>query len=127
MSESTIAARRVAQWLVGFMSVGPFAVGLDLAIHVFPATPFIERMRQVDTNVHIAWVACGFIGIATIILLARRPLLGFLLSVVLAILYFVSGAALWHQLTFYSLMASTTPFVAAYAAFGERRGHSEDG
>ncbi|WP_266172063.1 hypothetical protein [Dyella subtropica] len=127
MSESITTARRAAQWLVAFMSAGPFAIGLDLAFHIFPATPVIEQMRGGEASVHVAWVACGFIGIAAIIFLGRRPLLGFLLSTVLAVLYVISGAALWHHLTFYTLIASAVPFIAGYAAFGARRRPTRDG
>jgi purine-cytosine permease-like protein len=52
--------------------------------------------------------------------------LGFLLSVLLAILYVIFGVALWHRLTFYTLIALAVPFIAAYAALGARRQRAKD-
>lgn len=118
MTGSTSTARWIAQWLVGLMSIGPFAIGLDLAFHIFDSMPVIQRMRGEAPMAHVVWVACGFLGVATILCLHRRPLLGFLLSLAMAIMYVISGLALWHQLTFYSFLAGAVPFIAAYAAFG---------
>lgn len=118
MRGSTPSARWIGQWLVGLMSIGPFAIGFDLAFHIFSSTPVIQRMRGEPPIAHVGWVACGFLGIATIICLKRRPFVGFFLSLAMAILYVISGLALWHQLTFYSFLAGTLPFIAGYVAFG---------
>jgi len=79
----------MAQWLVGLMSIGSFAIGLDLAFHIFSSMPIIQPMRGEAPIAHAVWVACGFLGVAAIIGLAQRPFLGFILSLAMAIMYVI--------------------------------------
>jgi hypothetical protein len=90
-------ARRVAQWIIGYMSLGPFVAGLDLVFHLFPARPGIEVMRNSGFYAHSLWLGCGVLGIAAIILLRVRPRYGYVALAVLTAAYVPVSSAVWHQ------------------------------
>ena len=81
------------------MSLGPFAVALDLIMHFFPDTQVIQLMRNSGFYVHSLWIGCGFLGVITIVLLSLRPLYGYAALVVLMAAYGPISFAVWHQST----------------------------
>jgi hypothetical protein len=97
MSTSGSRAKWLTQWIVGYMSLGPLAVGLDLALHLFPSTPTIQLMRNSSFYVHSLWLGCGLLGIITVALLRARPLFGYMALVALTAAYAPVSHAVWHQ------------------------------
>lgn len=122
MSANAGRAKRWAQWLVGYMSLGPFAVALDLAVHLFPTTSAIQVMRNDSPYVHSLWIGCGFLGVITIALLSLRPLYGYAALVVLVAVYGPISFAVWHQsaMLHYWVPLAATGF-ATYGVFVGRQ------
>lgn len=123
-------AKRLAQWIVGYMAVGPLAVAADLAWHVFPDTPAMQLMRNSGSLAHGAWLACGLLAFLTIVLLSIRPLYGYISLVVLTAGYAPASFAVWHHST---MLHYWLPLAAiALATYGvfviqERRSSAGDG
>jgi len=62
----------------------------------------------------ILWVLCGPLGVATVILLLRRPLAGFLSCVLFAAIYVPTAIVLWGQFSVGSWAAIAAVFVAGF-------------
>jgi hypothetical protein len=105
--------------LLGYLALGPFVVAFDLVTHIFPDAPGIALMRSGSAAVHAALIGCGPLCIVAILLLRRRPLWGFLATVVLGIVYFLAFHALWHQYGWPVWLAAAVPCIAGYGVFGE--------
>lgn len=86
-----------AAFLVAFLTIGPIGVALDLAIHILPDYPAIQTMRSASLVAKSLWLASGLLGMAAIIVLVRRPIAGFVLSLIFAPLSLVGGTMLWQQ------------------------------
>lgn len=89
---------KFAAGLVGFLSISPFIVALDLAVQFLPDYPAIQSMRASSLLAKALWVAVGPLGIATALLLLRRPFTGFIATLLFSILSVVAGYLLWLQL-----------------------------
>ncbi|MFC5743754.1 hypothetical protein [Dyella tabacisoli] len=128
MSKSADSAKQLAQWIVGYMAVGPMAVAADLAWHFFPGTPAIQLMRNSGSYVHAAWIGCGLLAVITIILLRIRPVQGYVSLVVLTASYAPVSFAVWHQSILLHYWASlATIALATYSVFVNQRSVSLEG
>ncbi|WP_430389950.1 hypothetical protein [Dyella sp. 20L07] len=120
-------AKRLTQWIVGYMAVGPLAVAGDLAWHFFPDTPAIQLMRNSGTFAHGAWIACGLLAVLTAVLLSVRPLYGYISLVVLTASYAPASLAVWHQSTMLHYWLSLAAIaLATYGVFVVRERQSQD-
>jgi hypothetical protein len=115
---------RFAAFLVSILCISPFAVALDLAWHFIPDFPAIQAMRAAGPLAKAAWITLGPLGIATIILLVRRPLWGFIFSVLFAALIFFAGRILWQQLPGGFWVATVACVLAAVGAWLARSNNS---
>ena len=97
MGAVTPKPSKLAAFLVGFMTISPFVVALDLAFHIFPDLPAIQTMRSATLLAKVMWIALAPLGVATVLLLLRRPVIGFILSVLFALNSAVAGYMLWQQ------------------------------
>jgi hypothetical protein len=115
---------RFAAFLVGVLSISPLAVALDLALHLIPDFPAIQAMRAASPLAKAGWISLGPLGIATIFLLVRRPLVGFILSSLFAALFFFAGRVLWQQLPGGFWIALAACALAAVGAWQARSNNS---
>ncbi|MHA6203495.1 hypothetical protein ACXU4B_03610 [Dyella soli] len=123
-------AKRLAQWIVGYMAIGPLAVAADLAWHVFPDTPAIQLMRNSGAFAHEAWLVCGLLAVLTVVLLSFRPVYGYISLVILAAGYAPASFAVWQQSTMLHYWLSLAAI--AFATYGvfviqERQSSGDEG
>lgn len=86
-----------AALLVAFLTIGPFAAALDLAFHILPDYAAIQTMRSASLLAKSLELASGLLGVATTFLLFRRPVAGFVLTLMFAVGSVVGGNMLWQQ------------------------------
>lgn len=97
MSAAIPRMSKAAALVVGFLTISPFAVALDLAAQVFPDLPAIQTMRSASFLAKAMWLALGPLGIAAVLLLLHRPLAGFVLTLPYAAGSVIAGYMLWQQ------------------------------
>jgi hypothetical protein len=114
------AASRVAAWSTGLLSISPFAVALDLFLHFLPDLPVIQYMRAAGPLAQSIWIACGLLGIGTVVMLQRRPMVGFFLSIVFAGIYVPTAMTLWRHVSWGCWLAIATVLMAAAGAWQAR-------
>jgi hypothetical protein len=85
----------LAAMAIGVLSLGPFAVALDLWIHFLPDRPVFQYMRSVSPVIQGGWIALGPIGVLATVLLLRRPPVGALLTAVFVAAYVPFARLLW--------------------------------
>jgi asparagine N-glycosylation enzyme membrane subunit Stt3 len=86
-----------AAFLVAFLTIGPIAVALDLAIHILPDYPAIQTMRSASLAAKSLWLISGLLGVAAVMLLCRRPVAGFVLTLMFSVGSVAGGNMLWQQ------------------------------
>jgi len=103
--------------LIGLVSISPLTVAVDLVVHFIPDYPAFQTMRAASPAAKAAWIALGPLGIVTTILLLRRPLWGFVLSIPFAAGVYVAGLYLWQQLVGGFWVAATACALAGIGAW----------
>jgi hypothetical protein len=115
-------AKRLAQWIVGYMAVGPLAVAADLVWHLFPDKPAIQLMRNSDSAAHGAWIACGILAVVSVVLLSARPRYGYISLVALTASYAPASFAVWHQsILLHYWLSLAAIALATYGVFFKQR------
>ncbi|RUL75431.1 hypothetical protein [Dyella choica] len=111
-----------ARWIVGFLSIGPLAFPLDWLFHVFPDRyPAFHSMHGIGPAWKAAWVLCGLLGAATFVWLRRRPMLGFVASILLAALYVPTAMVMWAQFSYGCFAALLAMILSGIGALAARR------
>ena len=108
---------KLAAWIVGYLSVSPLVVGLDMVIQFLPDAPAVQYMRSVEVAVRLMWASLGMLGLATAVLLLRRPVLGLILLLVFAPVHVYFAQRVWGQATLAPLLAIGACVVAAIGAW----------
>lgn len=121
MAEHAQIAKRLAQSLIGYMSLGPLLVAMDLVFHFMPCVGAVQHMRTAGLPVQSVWIACGCLGALTIVLLARRPVLGLVSAITFAALYSPTATAVWGEMTLRFWMSLAAVALAAYGVYGRRK------
>ena len=112
----------LAAAVIGFLAVGPLVFPIDWAFHIFPDTfPAIQRMHGLGLSPKLLWVICGPLGVVAAALLIRRPLAGFVASVLFAAIYVPTAIALWGQFSFGSWAAIAAALLAGFGLVQARR------
>lgn len=128
MNETAVGTKRLAQWVVGYMAVGPVAVAVDLAWHVFPDYPAIQLMRTSSGIAQSAWIACSLLAVITVILLRVKPRLGYVSLIALTAAYAPAYFAVWHQSTLSVYWVSLAAMgLATHGVFNGKRPAWMDG
>jgi len=110
---------------VGFLAIGPLLFPVDWMFHVVPDTyPVIQRMHGLGVLPKSLWVLCGPVGVATVILLLRRPLVGFLACVLFAAIYVPTAIVLWGQFSLGSWAAIGAVFIAGFGVAASWRANN---
>ena len=109
----TSASSKRAAFLVAFLTAGPFAVALALALHVLPDYPAIQTMRSASLLAKSLWLAMAPLGVVTAILLFRRPIAGFVLTLIFAVGSLVAGDMLWQQPRPFAVVLTAVAWVLA--------------
>ena len=121
-STSRSFATDAARWLVAFVSIGPLLFPLDWLFHVFPDRyPAFQRMHGLGLAPKMAWVLCGAIGVATFLLLTRRPVLGFVATLLLATLYVPAAMVMWSRFSYGCVAVLLAVILSGIGAFARRR------
>ena len=118
---TTSSALHFARWLIGLMAVGVALTSVDMAFHILPAYPALQPVRHGPLPWQLAYVACAPIGLGVLLLVRRRPLLAFGLSLVLPMLFWLARIYLWKQLGWMAYLMPIVPFLIAHEVFGTRR------
>jgi hypothetical protein len=93
-------ALHVAAWTIGFLSIGPFVFPLDLWLHLFPDKfPAFYYAHHAGWLSKSLWIICGPLGVASILLLRRRPTLGLVACIAFVACYLPAAVALWRHFT----------------------------
>ncbi|RDI96827.1 hypothetical protein DVT68_19940 [Dyella solisilvae] len=121
MAEPASIAKRLAQSLIGYMSLGPLLVAMDLVFHFMPDVATVRHMHAAGLAVQSLWIAWGFLGALTIVLLWRRPSLGLVAAVVFAALYTPIATAVWGEMTARYWMSLAAVALAGYGVYRERK------
>ena len=115
-------ASLAAAWIIGFLSIGPIIFPIDWLFHIFPDSfPVIERMHGLGPLPKALWVLCAPLGVATIVLLLRRPVRGLLACVLFAAVYVPTAVVLWGQFSLGAWGAIAATLLAGFGAVHARQ------
>jgi len=117
-------ASKIAAFLIGVFSLGPFAIALDMIVRVLPEYPAIETMRSGSLLLKCFWIASGPLGIAAFILLLRRRFAGFVVTLLFAATSLIGGNLLWQQPRPAAVVLILLACVLA--GFGARQARADD-
>jgi len=124
VSAATPNPSKFAAYIIAFLTISPFLVALDLALHFLPTFPAIQTMRMAPFIAKAMWLSLGPLGIATTFLLLRRPVVGLVLCVVFSAISAVAGFMLWQQVRPLGLLSLLLACVLA--ALGARQARSNN-
>ena len=110
--------------IVGLLSLSPFVVALDMIVPFLPERPVFGYMRSADLPYKVAWIALGPFGLATLLVLLRRPIIGTLLTIVFSLAYVPLALILWRHFTWGCWLAGLAVILAAIGAYMARRSNN---
>jgi hypothetical protein len=115
----------LAAYIIAFLTISPFFVALDLALHFLPTFPAVQTMRAAPFIAKAMWLGLGPLGIATTFLLLRRPMAGLALCVIFSAISAVGGFLLWQQVRPFALLILLVACIlAAVGAWRARSNNS---
>lgn len=120
MTEPSTTPLYLARWMIGWIAAGCLLISLDLAFHFLPDYAALEKARTAPLAAKIAYAACAPVGLLTLFLVRRRPLVAFGLSLILPALFVLSCLFLWQRLSWLMAIAIAAPFLIASDVFRVR-------
>jgi hypothetical protein len=115
----------LAAWIIGFLSIGPFVFPLDLWLHIFPDKfPVFYYAHHAGWLPKTLWILCGPLGIASILLLRRRPTLGLITYVAFVVSYLPAAITLWRHFTWGCWAAMVALVAACIGVVAARRANN---
>lgn len=114
--KSPVSSRYAAMLMVP-VAVMHSLVAFDLVLHFFPDTPEFRALWAVSTLVKSLWIAFVILGVATVILLYRAPVAGFLSSLLASACLYFASFGLWQGIKggFWIVVAANV--LAAFGAW----------
>lgn len=124
MTERSSTSLYIAHWLIGWIVAGTLLIGFDFAFHILPNYPALQTVHAAPWAAKLAYVACAPVGMATLYLAWRKPLIAFWFSLALPIVFVPAYVFLWHRISFLMLLAMVVPFLIAHHVFSARPGQA---
>lgn len=120
MPARTPFTSRSAALIIAFLAVIHSLVALDLFINFLPATNEYVAMWGIALWAKLLWAAMCLIGAAAVLLLYRRPWLGFFAALVFCACLYVASLELWGGLKGGFWLAVVATALAAMGAVRSR-------
>lgn len=97
-SSARSAFSALAAAIIALLTLGPIVFPLDWLFRFLPdSLPVIHRVHGLPLLPILAWTLCGVIGLVATLLLLRRPLAGFVASILFAGIYVPTAQEMFDQ------------------------------